>query len=74
MALPPHFKNLPGGVQLRRIRSKRMETISEMVDATLARYGVSCGADTHVREVVIPNVSANDAATARNPELLPSGF
>jgi hypothetical protein len=74
MALPPHFENLPGGVQPRRIRGKRMETLSELVDATLARYGVSCGAGTLVREVAIPIAIVQEPLMAQCPEPLPSGF
>ncbi len=52
-----------------------METISELVDATLARYGVyPCGADTPVREVVIASVGVQEPLIAQYPEPLPSGF
>jgi hypothetical protein len=51
-----------------------METISELVDATLARYGVSCGADTLVREVAIPIAIVQEPLMAQCPEPLPSGF
>jgi hypothetical protein len=54
-----------------------METISELVDATLARYGVAqnpCGADIPVREAATPSAGMNEPRTARDPGPLPSGF
>jgi len=73
MALDPHFENFRGSSPA--AQEAQMETISELVDATLARYGVHpCDADTPVREVVIQSVGIQEPVTARNPESLPSGF
>ena len=73
MALHPHFENFRGSSP--RSSGGQMETISELVDATLARYGVyPCGADTPVREVVIASVGVQEPLIAQYPEPLPSGF